>query len=399
MQIALGRRYATAGVALVGAAVIAVSPIAPPMPDIQVPSVASIAVQLAANPTYAEVLARTSGYATAVINDFFGQYGSDSTPIQKVISNQIALAQSIIVGFVDTADAIGTALTTAVPQLLQAALADLASFNIYGAANNLFLAALAPLAPLLLGAIPIQAAAAFVVHNMANAFGYLTNPLLLGLSLIAAAGPLISGASAALYAFQSVLDAAGNPQQMMTEIINSPAAIMDGFLNGGYGPDMGALLGLSGLFSGGLLTPTLGASLPAWLPPGGMLFGPIGAFLELREQLANQLDTAPTVAALAAAGKGAAATDVVEEDGADVSVVAKPPASDVAGSGDADASGEAAGAAETDGAVGPAKANPSEARAEAKAERQAKKAERPAKKAERQAKKAERQAKKAAAAA
>lgn len=49
MQLAL-RPYATAGVALVGAGVLAVAPLAPPMPSVQLPDVHTAAVNLVASP-------------------------------------------------------------------------------------------------------------------------------------------------------------------------------------------------------------------------------------------------------------------------------------------------------------------------------------------------------------
>ena len=96
MRAAL-RPYSTAGVALVGASVIAVSPIAPPMPDVQeatTRAVSNAQVELAAlvNPIeeWAQVFQTAFVNATAIGS----QIAADPAPILSAIGgNQVLTAQ------------------------------------------------------------------------------------------------------------------------------------------------------------------------------------------------------------------------------------------------------------------------------------------------------------------
>src|SRR5262249_29382408 len=56
MQVALRRSYAAGGVALLGAGYIAMTPIAPSLPDLHLPTLKSAAVELTALPTWLEWL-------------------------------------------------------------------------------------------------------------------------------------------------------------------------------------------------------------------------------------------------------------------------------------------------------------------------------------------------------
>src|SRR5258705_4015789 len=135
------RPYATGGIALVGASVIAVSPIAPPLPDIHLPNPAHVAasVELAAAtlaatpPSYAEVIQEAVANAQALLNTFT----ANPTPIlSQIAKNQAATSQNLMTALQTLGGAISTALTTTVPPLLQAASNDLASGNVEGATNN-----------------------------------------------------------------------------------------------------------------------------------------------------------------------------------------------------------------------------------------------------------------------
>ena len=91
---ATARSYLTASVALVGASVIVVSPMAPPMPDIHLPSIRSAEAQLAAlaNPfdAYAQVFQDT----IANLKPIIATAAADPAPIlSKILSNQAAAVQ------------------------------------------------------------------------------------------------------------------------------------------------------------------------------------------------------------------------------------------------------------------------------------------------------------------
>src|SRR5262245_12222553 len=111
-----------AGVALAGASVIAVTPVAPPLPDIHVPAVYSGPVQLTT--TYQELLDNTVANVQALVNEFLA---APAPILTQVLANQIANLQGIAQGAQDTVSQTLDALTVTVPGLVQEALAALAA--------------------------------------------------------------------------------------------------------------------------------------------------------------------------------------------------------------------------------------------------------------------------------
>lgn len=289
------RSYLTAGVAVVGAGALALAPIQPvdsTLGDTRIPAVFSGPVGLTAmsNPTYDVVFGRAAENFEALVEYFFAQYERDSTPIQVIIENQTANLESTAEAARDTVEAVGTALTETVPNQIRAAFEALGEGDFYTAVNLLVGAAIAPVAPLLFFAQPVHVAITSTLANAVKAITFATDPFVLGLQLLSVVGPVINGAAAAVASVQAIVDSfdGGDP---LREIINAPATILDGILNGGYGPDFGAVLGGGplpfGIFAGGLLS---GEAGPSTGPvPGLTLPGPIGMFLTWREQLANSI--------------------------------------------------------------------------------------------------------------
>ena len=276
------RPYATGGIALVGASVIAVSPIAPPLPDIHLPNPAHVAasVELAA----AALAATPPSYA-------------------EVIQEAIAALQT-------TGGAIGTALTTTVPPLLQAALNDLASGNVEGATNNVLTAILAPVFPITglippLSAVLTQPLTNLGLTNLVNAInaieaGGVLSPL--AMAVTGVLGPVLSGAGAFGVAVDNVGSAitAGDPQAVLNAVVNGPATIVDGVLNGGFGPDLSSFAGIAGIkvVAGGLLSGGL-AVLPG-SPLTIQLPGTINSLEALATAFATALTAPATTPATAA---------------------------------------------------------------------------------------------------
>jgi|SRR5271165_132179 len=352
------RPYATAGVALVGASVIAVTPIAPPLTDGRVHNPLTQLTAMVANPfqAYVQVFQEASLNLQAILSTA----AASPTPIlTQILSNQFATLQFLLASLPTTAGglftaptttalandpgalqallaaiqtALGqvfTALTTTVPPLLQAAFGDLTSANVEGAINNVLLAGLAALFPLagLLG--PITAVIAQPLQNLATAIGslgpigeILANPLQnvvnvlniptndpLETELIFAGliGPLIEGPAAVGTAIQGVINAigAGNPLAVLGAVIDAPAVLLGGVLNGGLGPDVGPLVGaalgipLSAFFGGLLTQATLTVS------PTGVLVlqlpGVIPALQGLQDAIASVLSPPPQIPAAMAA--------------------------------------------------------------------------------------------------
>jgi hypothetical protein len=314
------RPYATGGIALVGASVIAVSPIAPQLPDIHLPNPARVAasVELAAAtlaatpPSYAQVLQEAVANAQALLKTI----AANPTPIlSQVAANQAITFQNLMTALQTLGGATSTALTTTVPPLLQAASNDLASGNVAGAINNVLNAILAPVFPIT-GFIPaVSAAFTQPLTNLVAAInavqaGGVTSPL--AMAVTGLLGPVLSGAGAFGVAVDNVGSAitAGDPQAALNAVVNGPATILDGVLNGGFGPDLSSLAGLGGLgitvVAGGLLSG--GLAVTGTSPVTIQLSGTINSLEALATAFAKAL-TPPkvTMAALTSSMPAAAA--------------------------------------------------------------------------------------------
>jgi len=308
MQVATRPRL-NAGIALVGASVIAVCPLAPPLPDIHLPNPAHVvaSVELAAAalaappPSYAQVIQEAVANAQALLTTF----EANPTPIlSQVAHNQAITIQNLIAALQTTGGAIGTALTTTVPPLLQAAFSDLASGNVEGATNNVLSAILAPVFPIT-GFIPaLSAAFTQPLTNLVAAInavqaGGVLSPL--SFAVTGLLGPVLSGAGAFGVAVDNVGSAigAGDPQAVLNAVVNGPATILDGVLNGGFGPDLSSLAGLAGIkvVAGGLLSGGLAITLPNGVVTV-QLPGTINSLEALATAFANAL-TPPKVTATA----------------------------------------------------------------------------------------------------
>ncbi len=316
------RPYATGGIALVGASVIAVSPIAPPLPDIHLPNPAHVAasVELAAAtlaatpPSYAQVIQEAIANAQALLNTFM----ANPTPIlSQIAKNQAATSQNLMTGLQTLGGAISTALTTTVPPLLQAASNDLASGNVEGATNNVLTAILAPVFPLTAFIPTLETALTQPMTNLVNAFNAITaggvlSPL--SMAVTGLLGPVLSGAGAFGVAVDNVGSAiaAGDPQAVLNAVVNGPATILDGVLNGGFGPDLSAFAGLAGIkvVAGGLLSGGLAITLPNGVPTV-QLPGLINSLEALAQTIAKAIAPKATATPAAAAALPTAASKTV----------------------------------------------------------------------------------------
>jgi hypothetical protein len=147
-------------------------------------------------------------------------------------------------------------------------------------------------------------------------------------SLIAGAvlgfgGPLISGPAAGATALQNLIDAvgSGSPEGVAGAIINGPAVVADGFLNGGYGPNLAPITPYGAIpnvvvTAGGLFSP--GAVVPGQITTIG-LPGPIGTTISLIRTL-QLLTNTPEVEEMSAlntsGGESAKTLNVTANPGA-----------------------------------------------------------------------------------
>lgn len=305
MQTAVRPRF-TAGVALVGAGVIAASAVSPMpdihLPDVHLPAVRTIDVGLAAAVNPLDVYGKVIQDALANA----GQLVENAKPGQvlaQILANQLGSAGALGGALQHTGDAIATALSTQVPALLQTALSQLTTGNVAGAADSILQIPLViglPAADLLpaLGQLltkPLQ--------NLVNVVNAFTAPSIENLLVISGLiAPLISTPAAAAAAFQNVLNAfgTGDPAAVVNAVLSAPATIVDGLLNGGYGPDLGPLV-----------TPGLVVKAGGLLSAAGLVInedgsfyvntgGPIAAFQQILHNIVTTI-TPPAAAVQLAA--------------------------------------------------------------------------------------------------
>ena len=367
------RPFASVGVSLAGAAAIAVAPVMAPTVSTQIhhmeAQIERTAVRLTAavDPfaAFGEAFKNTVASLQTIVST--AQTNGPTPILTAALNNQLAALQDLLklvsspgsvrvdpspqpavpfspappllnaVG--TTLGQIGTNLTTAVPPLLAAAVNDLAKGNVEDATNQLLLVGLNALIPLtnliapalnsiayplqgLVTAIdklgPLGAIAANPLQNAVNVlntlnqgFGGLqpSNALVIVGGLL---GPLIQAPAALAASVQDVIDAArtGDLGKVATSVISIPATVLNGLLNGGYGPDLSTVIdtGLPGvpLYAGGLLT-SFGINLGGG--PLGFtvnLPGPVAALQLLQKLVADALKPPPITTAKTAVAATAA---------------------------------------------------------------------------------------------
>lgn len=280
------RRHATPGIALAGAAIIAVSPITPIAPDVHLPDVhlprlsaAQVELTALTNPLaqWQQVI------ATAIDN--IGQLGGlvmdDQAPIIKqVIADQLANAAVLSNAAKNALEAINVSVA-ALPAALQTASGQLAAGDVEGAVQGI----VASLLPLVLNLVDGFTAAYPVVtntaQNMANLVAVVPNLVLP--AVLALSGPLFSVVNGGAATVQDVVDGigGGDIEGLANAIINAPATLTGAVLNG-YGDTP------LGLPAAGLLSP-IGAL-------GSLTAGTISGLLSLRDIIASALKPLPTPA-------------------------------------------------------------------------------------------------------
>ncbi|OYN78425.1 hypothetical protein [Mycolicibacterium sphagni] len=295
MQLALNRTV-TAGVALVGASAIALTPIVASSADVQLPSIHSAEVQMAAFVNPIEEWVQVIGTSFTNLSALGTQVQGDPTPIlSQLATNFLANAKTLV----DTASqTFGQAVTTfaSMPQAFLTAAQQVAAGHVADAVQTIWGSVLLPPAFLLI--IPISAVIPIVqtaVQNVANVIGALggTNLLLTGIAVIS---PIYATITQFGNSAQALVDAlkAGDFVTAASAVINAPAQLVNAFLNGDD-------------TTPGLLTPLDGVG-------GG---GAIAALLKLRDAVAEAIapPTTPSSAAVKAlSAKTAAPAEATSSD-------------------------------------------------------------------------------------
>lgn len=264
MQAAVRRPHVAAGVAFVGASVIAAAAVTPMpeihLPDVQLPSIHVAEVNLAALANPLEVYAQVFQTAltntnTLIENTVPGQL------LNQILQNQVGSAATLLSGLSTAGGGIAAAATQ-VPAALATAVNQLTAGNVEGAVNTLLGIPLNVIAPAT-GLLPVlQTVLTQPLTNLVNVVNAFTKDA--QSTLLAVSGfiaPLISTPAAAAVAIQNVINAVGTGDlgAVANAVLTAPATIVDGLLNGGYGPNLGPLAGLpegSGVIvkAGGLLS-------------------------------------------------------------------------------------------------------------------------------------------------
>lgn len=264
MKLSL-RPYATAGVALVGAGVIAISPVAPPASDIQV---ASSAVQLSAFADPFEAWLEVFDEAGTNLNGLADAFLEAPFPIlQQVVANQLSYLGQLpdlpaifeqVLGNLEAA--IGAPFAadpnTLGPGYIFGAEVPGLKFDVLDGLSGLLPDALEPLL---------------------NFTGSSTSGVLLGL-----VGPVVGPVLALTYGVQSVVEnlMAGEFEAAFGALIDIPATVAGAFLNGGQTLDLTPLVTLAAgdLFPEGS---SVGLVFGGLLSPGGSLFNALDIDAEL----------------------------------------------------------------------------------------------------------------------
>lgn len=260
MQIAVRSTYA-AGVALIGAGVIAVSPVSPPTTtSLHLPAVQSSAVQLAAaaNPItqweqiVTEALQNTKTLVTGVF--------ADPAPVLgRIVKNELSNFGTLGGALRDFATAFVGQLGD-VPAGLRTGLSQVFTGHISDGFQTLFQTVLTPiLVPII--SLPnfltdVQGFFVKPVQNLANAITAAVTPAGGGMGWLLSAGlPVVSmladSVAASGDSLQSVYNAlkAGKLGAAIGAILAIPGTITGALLNG-YNDDGGGLLGPNGLLQG-----------------------------------------------------------------------------------------------------------------------------------------------------
>ena len=289
MHIAV-RPYAAAGVALLSAGVIAVSPVAPQLPAVQAAARAltSANVQLAASVDPIELWVQVFQTAAANLTVIGQQVAANPTPIlSQVIANQVASFTALGNSLQSSAQTVNQIFQTA-PDALQTALGQLQDGNIVGAVdtfnNNIVI-------PLTLAALQVVSDSLRPVVSTVTNFGkaFATLPDDLFAVVLPMTYPLLSAVNAIVQTTQDVSDgvAAGDAGAVVNALVNAPAHLVGGVLNG------------AGSILGGLL-PAAGILTPYDPNFGFLASGPISSLIALRETIAQALGAAPPAPAAAA---------------------------------------------------------------------------------------------------
>ncbi|CRZ18211.1 hypothetical protein [Mycolicibacterium neworleansense] len=246
------RPYVTAGIAIAGAGVIAVTPVStpPPQPSVQYSSVhlsgsvqsldSQLTAEAAANAippelTPAEAYQYFAMLTAAYVMDAIAPIVSNPTPIlSQILANQFWYANILTMGTVTGATNLLWTLEQ-VPEYLSTAAAQLMAGDPAAAIttlwNNVVVGSVMAVGLPLVPALQIPVA---ISQNIANVVA--ATPMMvmgLGFDALATANSTVGAVTASI---RSIVDSAssGDPTAVLNAVLTAPAKIASGFLIGGY---------------------------------------------------------------------------------------------------------------------------------------------------------------------
>lgn len=279
MQLAL-RPFTTAGIALVGAGVIAVSPLAPqPVATSATTTMSAASVALTASSTFVDPIARWAEvFATTQTNvgKLVDAASADPFPVlNQIIENQARYANTIGTALSSAADGLYQWAAEGIERRLPEILDGLAQGDLLAAAQVLKFA-ITDLGIAAVGMLPLLSLPYEISQNVADVFetiaaqgadtGIIGKP---AFGLLNLANTMV-GATATFG--QALIDAAeaGDPVAALSTIVNAPAYFTDCLLNGQevVRPN-GSIIRTAGLLSLDAVTKTswsLGSALLVHIP-------------------------------------------------------------------------------------------------------------------------------------
>jgi len=271
-MFAAARPFTTGAVAVVGATAIAMSPVAPPVAQLHLPSIptvhaAEVALSAAVNPI-TELINLVTTTATN-LGTLGSDIGEDGLPIiEQIVANQTAAINTLTGAVGDAVGGIISAIANT-PQTMVTVTQQLAAGNFQGAVNTVWGFALGSALPLIAPVFAVVDYAVGVLDNVTKVVDTVaSNLLLVGLGVIT---PVSAAVLQVGQSGQTIIDdfRAGDLVGAFTNAINAPVAVTNAFLNG----------------EGGLLTS----------------YGPIAALNNLRNAIADALSGGSAMAATSAA--------------------------------------------------------------------------------------------------
>jgi hypothetical protein len=253
------RHYLAAGVAVVGAGLIALYPASPPAPSIEQHAVRLVSTgDVDVTASWGSVLSEAFTNLQGIDNEIAA---NPSPVLEQLIDNQTAFSTTLSTDFQTIGTGLNTFLSQGLPQALQAFDTSLAAGDYTDAVNNLNGAVLIGLLPVVQPLQDILTIPGEESQNLTNVIDQLPN---IGLNLLLSpVGPLDGTLQALADSSQAIEHAitAGDYTTALTDLLNQPAFVTGALLNGYDNP---ALF----ITYDGLLTPE---SVPGFDFTGGFL--------------------------------------------------------------------------------------------------------------------------------